>query len=71
VSLYPKHRSVSIIFGYEPKGKRPFARHGYEDNINRNLKELCTGLVWLSGAPVASCCNHDNEIFGSVFWRIS
>jgi len=71
LSVYAKHRSVSLTFSCERKGRRPFARHGCEENIKRNLKELWTGLVWLSGGPLASCCNHDNEIFGSVFWRIS
>jgi len=71
VSVYAKHRSVSLTFSYEPKRKRTFARHGCEENINRNLNELWTGFMWLSGSPLANCCNHDNDIFCSVFWRIS
>jgi hypothetical protein len=42
-----------------------------QENINRNFKELRTGLMWLSGAPLASCCNQDNDIFGSVLRGIS
>jgi hypothetical protein len=30
VSVYAKHRSVSLTFSYEPKRKRTFARHGCE-----------------------------------------
>jgi len=71
VSVYAKQRSVSVAFSCEPKRKRTFARHGCEENINGNLKELWTGFMWLSGAPLANCCNHGNDIFGFVFWRIS
>ena len=53
VSVYTKQQGVSLIFSCERKGKRPCARHGCEDNINRDLKEVWTGLVW----PCGSSCS--------------